>query len=105
MYHTHTHIHTNIIYDFPVGTSGKEPACQCRRRRRRKRHGLDPWVGKRRRRKWQPAPVFLLTKFHRQRSLLVYNPWGLKESVMTEDTIIIFVEVLYPLLFNFCLLF
>ena len=36
---------------------------------------------------------------------MAYNPWGLKESVMTEDTIIIFVEALYPLLFNFCLLF
>ena len=28
---------------FPGGTSGKEPACQCRRP---KRHGFDPWVGK-----------------------------------------------------------
>ena len=27
----------------PGGTSGKEPACQCRRH---KRHGFDPWVGK-----------------------------------------------------------
>ena len=37
---------------FPGGTSGKEPACQCRRR---KRCGLDPWVGKIPwRRAWQP---------------------------------------------------
>ena len=28
---------------FPGGTSGKEPACQCRRRKRR---SFDPWVGK-----------------------------------------------------------
>ena len=28
---------------FPGGTSGKEPACQCRRHRR---CGFDPWVGK-----------------------------------------------------------
>ena len=28
---------------FPGGTSGKEPACQCRRP---KRHGFNPWVGK-----------------------------------------------------------
>ena len=27
---------------FPSGSSGKEPACQCRRR---KRHRFDPWVG------------------------------------------------------------
>ena len=28
---------------FPVGASGKEPACQCRRH---KRHGFNPWVRK-----------------------------------------------------------
>ena len=28
--------------------------------------------------KWQPPPVFLLGKSHRQRSLMVYCPWGLK---------------------------
>ena len=28
---------------FPGGTSGKEPACQCRKR---KRPGFDPWVGR-----------------------------------------------------------
>ena len=28
---------------FPGGTSGKEPACQCRRQ---KRPAFDPWVGK-----------------------------------------------------------
>ena len=42
---------------FPGGTSGKEPACQCRRH---KRHRFDPWVGKIPwRRAWQPTPVFL----------------------------------------------
>ena len=29
--------------DFPSGTSGKEPACQCRTRKRR---GFNPWVRK-----------------------------------------------------------
>ena len=47
---------------FPGGTSGDEPACQCRRR---KRHGFDPWVGKiPRRRVWPPTPVFLPGKSH-----------------------------------------
>ena len=32
-----------LLQGFPGGTSGKEPACQCRRH---KRHGFDPWVGK-----------------------------------------------------------
>ena len=27
---------------------------------------------------WQPAPVFLPGKFHGQRSLASYTPWGLK---------------------------
>ena len=29
-----------------------------------------------RRRKWQPAPVFLPGKFHGQKSLAGYSPWG-----------------------------
>ena len=31
-----------------------------------------------------PAPVFLPGKFHRQRSLAGYSPWGRKESNTTE---------------------
>ena len=31
------------FWGFPGGSSGKEPACQCRGR---KRQGFDPWVGK-----------------------------------------------------------
>ena len=38
-----------------------------------------PW-----RRIWQPTPVFLSGKFHGQRSLAYYSPWGHKESDMTE---------------------
>jgi len=54
-------------------------ACQCRR------HGLNPWVRKIPwRRNWQPTPVFLSGKFHGQRSLVGYSPWGHKESDMTE---------------------
>ena len=40
-----------------------------------------PW-----RRKWQPTPVFLPGKFHGQRSLMGYSPWGCKESDTTECT-------------------
>ena len=35
--------------------------------------------------KWQPIPVFLPGKFHRQRSLVGYSPWVLKELDMTEQ--------------------
>ena len=62
----------------PGGSGGKEFACQCRR------HRFNPWVRKipwRRRR--QPAPVFLPEKFHGQRSLEGYSPWGCKESYTT----------------------
>ena len=41
--------------------------------------GKSPWC-----RKWQPIPVFLPGKFHGQRSLVGYSPWGCKELDMTE---------------------
>ena len=70
---------------FPGGTSGKKKkkiACQCRQY---KRNTFIPWVKKIPwRRKWQPTPVFLLGKFHGQKSLVGYSPWGHKESGMTE---------------------
>ena len=43
--------------------------------------GLIPRSG---RRKWQPALGFLPRKFHRQKTLPVYSPWGRKESHTTE---------------------
>ena len=68
----------------PGGASGKESACQCRRHRR---HGFHPWVRKILwSRKWKLIPVFLPGKFHGQRSLLGYSPWGCKELDMTEHT-------------------
>ena len=62
----------------------KEPACQCRWH---KRHGFDPWVGEFPwRRKWHPTPVCLPGKFHGQRILAGYSPWGRKKSDTTEVT-------------------
>ena len=70
---------------FPGGTSGKEPACQCRRH---KRGGFDPCVGKIPwRRARQPTPVFLPGESHGQRSLVGYSPWVCKESDTTEATL------------------
>ena len=52
---------------------------------KRGRPGFDPWVGKIPwRRKWQPTPVFLPGKSHGRWNLVGYNPWGHKESDMTE---------------------
>ena len=60
----------------PRWLSGKESACQCRRHRR---CGFDPWVGKIPwSRKWQPTLVFLPGESYGQRSLVGYNPWGLR---------------------------
>ena len=48
---------------------------------------MDPRVGKiPHRRKWQPAPVFFPEKFHGQRNIVGYSPWGLKELDTTEHT-------------------
>ena len=59
--------------------SGKESIFQCNKCRRCK-VGMIPW-----RRKWQPAPVFLPGKCHRQRSLVGCNPGGRKELDMTKQ--------------------
>ena len=66
----------------PRGPEGKESACQCRRHRR---YGYNLWVRKIPwRKKWQPTPVFLPGKFHRQMSLKGYSWWGWKELDTTE---------------------
>ena len=63
----------------PGWLSSKESTCQCRR------CGFDPWAGKIPwRRKWQPPPVFLPGKSHKQRGLQGYSPWGCKELDTTE---------------------
>ena len=63
--------------DFPGSTSGKESAYKCRRF---KKCSFDPWVEKiPRSKKWQPIPLFLPGKFHGQRNLASYSPWGCKE--------------------------
>ena len=68
---------------FLGGTSGKEPACQCRRH---KRCGFDPWIRKNPwRRTWQSTPVFLPGESHGQRSLVGYSLRGHKESDITEQ--------------------
>ena len=70
------------VWGFPGGTSGKEPACQCRRC---KRCGFDPWVGKIPwSRKWQPTLVFLPGKSRGPRGLIGYSPWGHRGSDTTE---------------------
>ena len=84
-----TQLPPNLVLDsrqngLPMWHSGKEFACRCRRYMRRR---FNPWVMKIPwSRKWQPIPVFLPGKFHGQRSLSSYSPWGHKELDMAEHT-------------------
>ena len=48
-----------------------------------------PW-----RREWQPTPVFLLGESHGQRSLEGCNPWGRKESDMTDFHFFLFQDII-----------
>ena len=62
---------------FPGGSDGKESiynAGDIRDTGLIPGWGRIPW-----RREWQPTPVFLLGKFHGQRSLGGYSPWTHKE--------------------------
>ena len=70
-----------VIFPFglPRWLSGKESAFQCRRLAFNSWVGKIPW-----RRKWQPIPVSLPGKSHRQRSLVGCSPRGRKESGMAE---------------------
>ena len=80
------HVNTTSLkgLGFSRGASGKESACQCREQKRR---GFNPWVRKVPwRRAWQPTPVFLPGKSHRQRSLMGYSSCSHKESDTTERT-------------------
>ena len=61
---------------FPGGTVIVNLPAKCRRCKRCK---FDPWVGMILwSRKQPPIPVFLPGKFHGQRSLVGYSPWGCK---------------------------
>ena len=63
-----------VNFMFSRWHSGKESASQCRG------SSFDPWVWKIPwSREWQPTPVFLPGKFHKQRNLVGYSPWGCKE--------------------------
>ena len=64
-----------ILARLPWWLSGKESTC------RAGDMGLIPGVGKIPwRRKWQPTPVFLPVKSHRQGSLMGYSPQGHKRA-------------------------
>ena len=67
------------IVGFPGGSDSKESACNAGDLGSIPGLRRSPW-----RREWQPTPVFLPGKFHGQRNLAGYSPWGCKESDTTE---------------------
>ena len=79
---------TDGLRGLPWWLRGKESSCQCRR------HRFDPWVRKVPwSSKWQTSPVFLPGKLHGQ-SLESYNPWGCKESDVTEHSLSFYVCII-----------
>jgi len=80
---------------FPGCISGKEFSSQCRRC---KKHKFNFWVGKIPWSRKQPPTLELLPeKFHGQRRLAGYDPWGHKESDMTKhlSTLLTIITMLY----------
>ena len=64
-----------------------------------RRSGFDPWVRKIPwSREQKPTPVFLPGKFHGQRSLAGYSPWGCKESDATKRLSIVYATPKYAAL-------
>ena len=64
---------------FPVGSDGKESACNAGDLGLIPESGRSPGEGQ-----WQPTPLFFPGEFHGQRSLPGYSPQGGKESDMTK---------------------
>ena len=77
----YTHIHS---MDFPGGSRGKEPVCQCMRH---KRSRFDPWVRKITLEEGMATYSRILGEYHGQRSLADYLVHGgQKKSDTTEAT-------------------
>ena len=59
--------------------------------------GSIPGPGRSQRRKWQPTPVLLLGKFHGQKSVVGYSPWGcerVKHDYAAKHTLTYFIYTL-----------
>ena len=69
------------ILEFTCGDFYLEATFLCFSTTRDFTHVVTSWS-----RKWQLTLIFLPGKFHGQRSLADYSPWGHKESDTTEQT-------------------
>ena len=75
--------HQRTPQGFPGGSVGKESSCNAGDKGSILGSGRSPGILAMPR-KWQPNPVFLPGKFHGQRSLVGYCPWGCKLSDMSD---------------------
>ena len=79
---------TTVAHEgLPWRLSGKEPPCQFRRLEFNPWFGKIPW-----RSKWQPTPVFLPGKSHRQRSLVGFSPWGYKSWTQLSEWVLMLMK-------------
>ena len=82
---------SQLLLGFPSGSDCKESTCNDGDM------GSIPSVGKITwRREQLPTPVFWPGEFHGQKSLTVYNPWGRKESDMTDRISLTHSEFPFP---------
>ena len=95
---THKSVNFKFIYhkQHAQGFTGGSDGKRHKRRGFVSQSGKIPW-----RKAWQPPPVFLLEKFHGQRSLVGYNPWDSKELDTTERMSIYIVFVLLTTFYRY----
>ena len=77
-------LYIRYILGFPGGSVVNKPPAK-QEMRDQSQYQEDPLEGK-----WQPTPVFLTGKFHGQRSLVDYNPWGckrVKHNLVTKQQV------------------
>ena len=81
-----------ILYGLPWWLRGKESTCNAE-----DAAGTTGWIPGSGRSPggeshWQPTPVFLPGKFHRQRNLAGYRPWGLQncQTWQSDLTILLY---------------
>ena len=76
----------NNMYEYTYESTGASLAAQSVKNACSEADGFNPCVSKSPwRRKWQPNPVSLSGKSHRQRSLMGYSPWDCEEFDTTEQ--------------------
>ena len=83
------------VYYIPGGSVVKNPPASASDVGSIPGSGRSPGEGK-----WQPTPVCLTGKFHAQRSLAAYSPWGLRVGHDQSNLLISTIAVVPKILFH-----